>query len=340
MLTRDDLMAVCPRPRGGAKQKVWDGYADALTSRAGRDLFVSYGLTTPQRLAMFLGAVVAPETGMTVLKESGAYSADGILRVFGAGRHSAKVTRAEAEHIAALPVNADGSGPRCEALFERVYGAGNPAKARELGNSEAGDGWRCRGLGLNQMTGRAAQENAASEIGCSLADLANPLNLLHMALIEWDEKDCNSHADKGDVVSVRKLINGGSLKVAVSRINGLPEAQRAYRLAMRAITDDDFETAPAGKGGAAIAGSSPPASMARSTEGQAAAGLGFAGGWQAETEMSNAMATLASSGQPFTVAGFAMQVASSPVFWLAVFTIAGSAYWLLKRRARLYLDGV
>ena len=336
MLTRDDLIAICPRPKqAGTRQKVWDGYAEALTSRGGRELFQSYQVNTPKRLAMFMGAVVAPETGMTVLWESGAYDAGRIVAIFGPGRHSAKIGSAEAARIAALPGEA-----RTRALFERAYGQGNPGKASKIGNTEPGDGWRFRGLGLNQMTGRAAHENAAAEIGCSLEDLAKPLNCLHMALIEWDEKDCNIHADRGDVVSVRKLINAGSLKVPVSRINGLPEAQRAYRVALRVITPEDFQTAPAGQDGAAIAGSAAPASMARSTEGQAAAGLGFAGGWQAQTEMSNAMASLAASGQPFTLGGFAMQVASSPGFWLAVFTIAGSAYWFLKRRARLYLDGV
>jgi hypothetical protein len=49
------------------------------------------------------------------------------------------------------------------------------------------------------------------------------MNAIHAALIEWDEKKCNVYADKGDWVSVRKLINGGSLKVPASRLNGLQE---------------------------------------------------------------------------------------------------------------------
>ena len=336
MLTRDDLIAICPRPKqAGTRQKVWDEYAEALTSRAGWELFQSYQVNTPKRLAMFMGAVVAPETGLTVLWESGAYDAGRIVAIFGPGRHSAKIGSAEAARIAALPGEA-----RTRALFERAYGQGNPGKASKIGNTEPGDGWRFRGLGLNQMTGRAAHENAAAEIGCTLEDLAKPLNCLHMALIEWDEKDCNRYADAGDVVSVRKLINGGSLRVPASRINGMPEARRAYAVAMMVIGPEDFKSAPAGKDGAAIAIRSAPLSMARSTEGQAATGLGIAGGWQAETELSNAMAAMAASGQPFTLSGFALHLASSPGFWLAALTIAGAAYWFLKRRARLYLDGV
>lgn len=336
MLTREDLMAVCPRPRSGQRQVVWDAYAAALSSQAGWELFQSYQVNTPNRLAMFLGAVVAPETGLTVLRESGAYSADGIMRVFGAGRHSSKITRAEAERIAALPVNADGSGPRCEVLFERVYGRGNPAKARELGNTEPGDGWRFRGLGLNQMTGRAAHEAAAAEIGCPVPALASPLNCLHMALIEWDEKDCNAHADKGDVIAVRKLINGGSLKVPVSRINGVPEAQRAYRTALRVITPDDFETPPAGR---AVASGEAPPNLWHSTEMQTANGLGGGSTLGIYDGAADAASKTLEAGA-WDWWAFLGNLAGSTSFRLGVLALLAAVYFAGKRRWRFYTQGV
>jgi predicted chitinase len=73
------------------------------------------------------------------------YNAPRLLEVFGAGRHSAGITPGEAQALARRP----------EAIAERVYGLGNPSKARELGNTQSGDGFRYRGGGLMQTTGRA-----------------------------------------------------------------------------------------------------------------------------------------------------------------------------------------
>lgn len=67
-----------------------------------------------------------------------------MVEIFGVGRHFAAVTASEAARLAGHP----------EAIAERVYGLGNPRKARELGNTEPGDGFRYRGDGVLQTTGR------------------------------------------------------------------------------------------------------------------------------------------------------------------------------------------
>ena len=54
-----------------------------------------------------------------------------MLQIFGVGNHSAAVTAAEAATLANRP----------EAIADRVYGLGNPRKARELGNTKPGDGF-------------------------------------------------------------------------------------------------------------------------------------------------------------------------------------------------------
>lgn len=213
--TRADLARMFPRPSKPVPRDIWDGYADAICSEEGAALLEAYEITTPLRWAHLLATWGVETGGLTVLFESGRYTAAGIMRVFGAGRHSAAVTEAEARRLA-------GDGP---ALFERVYGLGNPRKARALGNDEPGDGWAFRGLGPAQITGRAAHEKYAQKVGCSLDDLCRPIHAMHAALIEWDEKNCNAYADRDDVVSVRKLINGGSLNVPASRLNGLADAR-------------------------------------------------------------------------------------------------------------------
>lgn len=222
-ITREDLARAFPRPKSGERRIIWDGYVEALTSPEGAVLLAQYGITSPLRW-QHLAATFGVETGgLTILWESGAYSAEALLNTFGAHRHSAGITPAEAKKLAR-------NGP---AIFERVYGLGNPRKAKELGNTEPGDGWRFRGLGLNQMTGRWMHTEAAKQIGCSLEELKKPINLLHAALIEWERKGCNQHADRDDLIAVRKLINAGSLKVSERRLNGVPQARQYLALAKR-----------------------------------------------------------------------------------------------------------
>lgn len=342
-LIRDDIVVVAPPPKKPWKRAIWNGYVSALISAEGAALLSRYRVNSPLRLRHALATMCA-ETGLALSWESGAYDADGIVRNFGwnselgTWRHSAHVTRAEAERIAALPVNADGSGPRCEALFERIYGTGNPKKAKELGNTQPGDGWKFRGLGLPQATGREAHETAARIIGCSLTDLQLPLNSIHMFLIEWDEKNCNRYADANDAVSVRKLINAGNLKVSIKRINGLPEAMAALRRAEAVITDTDFsdDNTPV----ADLAGSkNAPASLMASTEMQAGMTTTGGGGYSAQQGISEAMAKTAATGK-FDAVVFIMNLLSEPLFWVGAFGVAAGVYMMIKRSDRFRILGI
>ena len=346
-LTRDDLIHIAPRPKPAAPGAIWDAYVAALTSRDAADLFEEYEITSPLRMQHLLATMVC-ETNLSIIWESGAYTAAGILRVFGAGRHSSAVTEAEARAIASLPVNADGSGPRCEALFERVYGYKTKI-GRSMGNLAAGDGWKHRGLGLNQQTGRASQQKAATAVGCSLDDLQKPINLIHMALVEWDGKDCNNWADRDDAVSIRKLINAGSLSVPVSRINGLPNAMAALRRAKAVITTEDFsavdpEVTEQAPDVPQLVVDVPqneaqPPSLATSTEMQAASATSLGGGLLSAQSLADAAARTAQTGQ-VSLGAFLMQLASSPTFWIGVLTVAGAAYLGIKRSKRFHIFGV
>lgn len=220
MITRDVLAKLCPRPSNGPKAKIWDGYVGAIVSDEGQALFQKFGVTTKLREAHILAQWAHECGGFTIVWESGAYSASRINQIFGVGHHSAAVTSNEARSLA-------NNG---YALFERVYGIGNPRKAKELGNREKGDGFKYRGLGIVQITGREAHERYAAKIGCSVEDLAKPINSVYAALLEWKEKNCNVAADNDDVFLVTKRINGGR--------NGLAE-RRAYLAKAKKLLDDE-----------------------------------------------------------------------------------------------------
>jgi len=55
----------------------------------GDALLAEYGVTTPLRLAHFLAQGFHESGGLSIIRESGAYSASRIMEIFGVNRHSA-----------------------------------------------------------------------------------------------------------------------------------------------------------------------------------------------------------------------------------------------------------
>lgn len=105
------------------------------------------------------------------------------------------------------------------------------AKAKELGNTEPGDGRRFCGRGLIQLTGRA---NYASVAGTLCLDLLNHPELLEKpehaarsAALFWSSRGLNELADAGDFETITRRINGGT--------NGEADRLALYSAAKRAL---------------------------------------------------------------------------------------------------------
>jgi predicted chitinase/peptidoglycan hydrolase-like protein with peptidoglycan-binding domain len=193
--------------------KAVDKYS--LAFEGGDPLLEQHGIATPLRMAHFLAQVLHETGALTVERESGNYSARRLLEVFGVGRHSAGVAPAEAAALAALSPLAR----KEEAIFERVYGVGNPTKANELGNIHPGDGYRYRGGGILQTTGRSNYRRMGQKCGVDFEAhpelVVSAEHALKPALAEWTEGNLNSAADRDDLIAITKRINGG--------LNGLEE---------------------------------------------------------------------------------------------------------------------
>jgi putative chitinase len=113
----------------------------------------------------------------------------------------------------------------------------------KMGNVEEGDGWRFRGRGLKQLTGRHNYTKFGESIGKSAEEaaeyVATPAGAIESACWFWDTNNLNSIADTDDVVKMTKKINGGNI--------GLEDRQRRYKHAMEVLgmdaddlgTDDD-----------------------------------------------------------------------------------------------------
>lgn len=200
----DAVNSVAPHARGN--------YLEAI--RQGGPLFLQHGITTPLRAAHFL-AQALHETGLfTILRENMNYSAGRLVEIFGVGHHSAAVTASEAATLGGHP----------EAISERVYGLGNLRKARELGNTETGDGFLYRGNGVMQTTGRGSHRRMGNACGVDFEGnpelVTSPEHALKPALQEWTDNNLNSFADRNDIRSITRKINGG--------FNGLAEREALF----------------------------------------------------------------------------------------------------------------
>lgn len=92
-------------------------------------------------------------------------------------------------------------------------------KAAVLGNTEKGDGFKFRGRGLIQTTGRANYRETGKALGLPLEDqpqlLEEPANACRSAAWFWKRHGLNELADLNDFKLITKRINGG--------YHGLPE---------------------------------------------------------------------------------------------------------------------
>ena len=192
-----------------------DAYVQAIA--AGDPLFERHEITTPLRMAHFLAQALHETGGLRMLRENMRYSEQRLLEVFGVNRHTAAITPSEAARLAGRP----------EEIAERVYGQGNPRKASELGNTQPGDGFRYRGNGLLQTTGRGNHRRIGNASGIDLEgnpDLATaPEHALKPALQVWSVGKLNDAADRNDISAIARHINGG--------LNGLASRERwLYKL--------------------------------------------------------------------------------------------------------------
>jgi putative chitinase len=188
-------------------------YIEAI--RAGDALFEQHQITMPLRMAHFLAQALHETGSFTVLRENMNYSADRLLVIFGVGVHSAAITPAQAAALAHRPAD----------IADRVYGQGNPSKAKEFDNTNPGDGFRYRGNGILQTTGRRSHRETGRACGVDFEGnpdlVTDPQHALKPALQEWTEKGLNAFADKNDIRTITLRINGG--------LNGFDERESLFR---------------------------------------------------------------------------------------------------------------
>lgn len=172
-----------------------------VLGRDAAELFPLYDLTTPLRIAHWLGQFGHETLGFQKFEESLSYtSAQRIMAVW----PSRFPTLASAQPFVRNP----------QALAERVYGG-------RMGNVNPGDGWKYRGRSACHLTGGENYLAASVWSGLPLYDnpdlAADPENAVLIACAYWKHRGLNRLADRDDLVAVTRTINGGSNGLADRR---------------------------------------------------------------------------------------------------------------------------
>lgn len=119
-----------------------------------------------------------------------------------------------AERLVAVFRSRLGSLAAAQPFLRNPEGLANHVYGGRLGNGPpaSGDGWRFRGRGLKQLTGRANYQRAAAALARSyLADpdlVAQPPDAALTAAWFWQQAGCNALADAGDIDRITRAING------------------------------------------------------------------------------------------------------------------------------------
>ena len=158
-----------------------------------------YGIDTPQRVASFL-AQCAHESGeFRALKENLNYRPETLRKIFPKYFPNDELAR----QYASKP-------NKQEAIASRVY-------ANRMGNGpeESGDGYRYCGRGLIQLTGKQNYQAFAESIETPVEELPEYLATFEGAIQSacwfWETNNLNQYADSGDILTMTKRINGGTI---------------------------------------------------------------------------------------------------------------------------------
>jgi putative chitinase len=155
-----------------------------------------YEINTPARLAAWLAQCAHESGGFKFLKENLNYKAASLRRVF------PKYFQDDA--TAAAYAN------KPEKIANRVY-------ANRMGNSDeaSGDGWRFCGRGLIQLTGKNNYTFFAGSLDIPLEEASEYLETfegaVQSACFFWEQNKLNQYADNGDILTMTKRINGGTI---------------------------------------------------------------------------------------------------------------------------------
>ena len=201
ILTKEQLGSIIGR------NPYLDHWYDALAQA-----LPDYDINTPQRVAAFLAQCAHESGNFNAIQENLNYKAESLVRVWPRYFPNMEIANQYAHNQ--------------EKIANRAY-------ANRMGNGpeETGDGWKFCGRGLIQLTGRSNYQAFADSIETDISDLPAYLatfeGCVQSACWFWEANNLNQYADKGDILTMTKRINGGTL--------GLDDRTKNYNHALQVL---------------------------------------------------------------------------------------------------------
>ena len=191
MITLDQFKAMIP-----TNKEADEWYKIAV------DMFEKYDINTTNRIAGFMAQCGHESADFKTLEENLNYSEKSLNTVF--GRYFGAGKRNAAEYAR-----------KPEKIANYVYQDEFRSKGGAMGNVNAGDGWKFRGRGIKQLTGRNNYTAFAKTIGMTAEEAAAYLETkkgaFESACWFWKTNGIARYADNDDIVGMSKRINGGTI---------------------------------------------------------------------------------------------------------------------------------
>jgi putative chitinase len=171
-------------------ESIIDSFVDPLNKTCEK-----FDINSTNRIAMFIAQVGHESGGLNHTKENLNYKAAQLLKIF--PRYFENIDPVNYEH-------------QPEKIANRIYSGrmGN-------GSEESGDGWKFRGRGLIQLTGKENYTKFANALGMDLDAAVDYLETPEGAAMSagwyWNDRHLNDFADAGDTEKVTRRINGGTI---------------------------------------------------------------------------------------------------------------------------------
>lgn len=189
----------------------WNNWYNAMC-----EILPLWGINTVERVAGFIAQCGHESRNFTVLTENLNYSAGALNRIF--PKYFEKAKRNAADYHR-----------KPEQIANVIY-------ANRMGNGDAdtGDGWRYRGGGILQLTGKNNYSAFASAMNINLSDAVEYVRTKKGALDSacwfWDENKINQYCDDQDIIGMTRRINGGVI--------GLEDRKRHWLHALDVLGGD------------------------------------------------------------------------------------------------------
>lgn len=178
-----------------------------------KSLLDKFKVNTTLRLAHFFAQIKA-ESGLKPISENLNYSVESLIKNF--GRH--RISIADANKYGYTSKQKANQQMLANILYGGDWGKKN------LGNTQLGDGWKYRGRGFKQITGRANYAALSKFTGIDYLNnpdlLLNEADAMNGALWFWSVNDLNKFSDLDNLDAISDIINKGHRTAQIGDANG------------------------------------------------------------------------------------------------------------------------